>query len=73
MKSHEDAIFRICEYLYHTKTKGMTMKASGNSFEVFADADFSGGYQKGHTDDPNTAKSRSAYHIMYNGCLIYWS
>ena len=72
-KSHEDAVFRICEYLYHTKTKGMTMKASGNSFEVFADADFSGGYQKGHTDDPNTAKSRSAYHIMYNGCLIYWS
>ena len=73
MKSHEDAVHRICEYLYHTQTKGMTMKANGNSFEVYADADFSGGYQKGHTDDPNTAKSRSAYHIMYNGCLIYWS
>ena len=73
MKSHEDAIMRICEYLHRTRTKGMTMKANGNSFEVFADADFSGGYQKGHTDDPNTAKSRSAYHIMYNGCLIYWS
>ena len=51
----------------------MTMKTNGKSYEVFADADFSGGYQKGHTDDPNTAKSRSAYHIMYNGCLIYWS
>ena len=72
-KCHEDAVMRICEYLYHTRTKGMTMKANGHSFEVFADADFSGGYQKGHTDDPNTAKSRSAYHIMYNGCLIYWS
>ena len=72
-KCHEDAIMRICEYLYYTKSKGMTMKTNGKSFEVFADADFSGGYQKGHTDDPNTAKSRLAYHIMYNGCLIYWS
>ena len=49
----------------------MTMKADGHSFEVYADADFSGGYQKGHTDDPNTVKSCSAYHILYNGCLIY--
>ena len=42
-------------------------------FEVYADADFSGGYMKGHTDDPNTAKSRSAYYILYKGCLIYFS
>ena len=43
------------------------MKTTRNSFEVYADADFSGGYQEGHTYDPNTTKSRSAYHIMYNG------
>ena len=40
MKCHEDTVSLICEYLYHTKTKGMTMKASGNSFKVYADADF---------------------------------
>ena len=29
--------------------------------------------QNGHTGDPNTSKLCLAYHIIYNGCLIYWS
>ena len=37
------------------------------------DEDFSGGYHKGHTNDPNTAKSRSSYYILYEGCLIYFT
>ena len=45
----------------------------GKGFEVYADADFSGGYQRGHTEDVNTAKSRSSYYIMYEGCLIYFT
>jgi hypothetical protein len=42
-----------------------------SGFMVYADADFSGGYDKQNPDDPSTEKSRSAYQIMYNGCLIY--
>ena len=35
--------------------------------------DFAGGFMKGHTDDPNTAKPRSSYNVMYNNCLFYWN
>jgi hypothetical protein len=70
---HEKAVMRICRYLLGTNDKGMIMKPSGKQFEVYADADFAGGFQKGHTHDPDTAKSRSAYVITYAGCLIYWS
>ena len=57
MKSHEDAVMRICEYIRDTADKGIVMKPQeGKGFEVYADADFSGGYHKGHTNNPNTAK-----------------
>lgn len=73
-KSHENAVLRICQYLAGTSEKGMSMTVDSNrGLEVFADADFCGGYHKDHTFDPDTAKSRSAYFITYQGCLLYWS
>ena len=73
-KTHEDAIFRICHYLSGTRDKGMSMTIDPTrGLEVFADADFCGGYSIDHTHDPDTAKSRSSYFITYQGCLIYWS
>ena len=74
MKSHEDVVIRICEYIASTNTKGIEMRPDATKgLEVYADADFSGGYVKGHTNDPNTAKSRSAYYILYKGCIIYFT
>ena len=70
-KSHEDAVMRICAYLRDTKDKGMIMKPKETGFKVYADADFAGGYNKHNTDDPSTAKSRTAYHVMFNDCLIF--
>ncbi|CAJ1938910.1 unnamed protein product [Cylindrotheca closterium] len=71
-RSHEDAVMRICCYLRDTRDKGMFMKPkSGKGFEVYADADFAGGFNKHSAEDPATAKSRTAYHIMFNNCLIY--
>ena len=65
---------RICEYIQDTADKGIVMKPKeGKGFEVYADADFSGGYHKGHTNDPKTAKSRSSYYILYEGCIIYFT
>ena len=72
-RSHENAVLRICKYLRDTKEEGMTMRAKNEGFVVYADSDFAGGYMKGHTHDPDTAKSRSAYYIMFNGCLVFWS
>lgn len=69
--SHEIAVMRICEYLRDTKNEGLYLRPDNSGFTVFADADFSGGYDKHNTEDPSTAKSRSAYTIMFNGCLIY--
>lgn len=73
-RSHEDAVIRICKYLSSTRNEGMYLQPDANrGLEVYADADFAGGYQRGHTDDPDTAKSRSCYLVTYQGCLIYWS
>ena len=42
MKSHEDAVMRICEYISNTANKGIVMQPQkGKGFEVYADADFS--------------------------------
>jgi len=70
-RSHEDAIMRLCSYLRDTRDKGMIMKPRNSGFKVYADADFAGGFNKHQTEDPSTAKSRTAYHIMFNDCLIY--
>ena len=71
-KIHEDAVIRICEYLRDTSDKGMQMKPKKkDGFTVYADADFAGNFNKHDTEDPATAKSRSAYHIMYKGCLLF--
>ena len=72
-KCHERAIYRIVRYLMGTQDKGMIIKPKNESFICYVDADFSGGYHKGHTHDPDTAKSRTGYVIMYNGCPILWN
>ena len=65
---------QICEYIRDTGNRGIVIKPQkGKGFEVYADAHFSGGYHKGHTNDPNTAKSRSSYYILYKGCIIYFT
>jgi hypothetical protein len=72
-KSHEKAVVRIGRYLLGTMNDGMIMTPTNDSLLCYADADFSGGYQKGHTDDPNSAKSRTGYVIIYGGCPLLWN
>jgi Reverse transcriptase (RNA-dependent DNA polymerase)/GAG-pre-integrase domain len=73
-RCHERAVVRICQYLNGTKDKGMIMQPEKKeSLVVYADSDFVGTYHKGHSHDPDTAKSRSSYYIRFGGCLIYWS
>ena len=70
-KSHENAVIRICQYLRDTQDKGMLMSPKNTGFQVYADADFAGGFVKDQTADPNTAKSRSSYFIMFSNCMIF--
>jgi hypothetical protein len=37
------------------------------------DTDYCGNWDPIHSEDPNTAKSRTGYVIMYHGCLILWA
>jgi hypothetical protein len=47
------------------------MRPTGNSFDVYVDADFAGNWIPNEAmDNVNTIRSRYAYMIMYNGCPV---
>jgi hypothetical protein len=73
---HFDAIIYLTKYLAGTNDKGIILdpKHDKKSFEVYADADFAGNWNKltAHKD-PSTAKSRSGYVILFADCPIIWS
>ena len=74
-KPHHDAMIHLCKYLSATKDKGLTLKFNGeHSFEVFADADFCGNWEKSIAHkDVSTAKSRTGYIITYAKCPLLWA
>jgi hypothetical protein len=50
------------------------MKPREESFECYVDADFSGNWNKEEAQwDPDTARSRTGFCIMYCGCPIMWA
>ena len=70
---HGNAVKHIGRYLRGTRDKGIYLKVSDVSFEVWADADFSGNWRKEEAlEDSDTARSRSGYIITYLGCPILW-
>ena len=73
-QSHSTAVRYIVRYLMTTRDKGLILKPSKHSFECYVDADFQGGWDiKTATEDSTTAKSRTAYIVMYAGCPIVWA
>ena len=72
---HSDAVKRICRYLVGTRNKGYYMQPDYNlGFEVYADADFAGTWNKDTAEnDPATAQSRAGYLIRLAGCPILWA
>ena len=73
-ESHAEAIRHIAKYLMATREKGILMNPdTSKSFEVHADASFSGEYrQEASEHDASTAKSRSGYVISLHGCPLIW-
>ena len=52
----------------------MILRPEGEQFEVFVDADFAGNWNFAEAmNDPDTARSRYGYIVMFNGCPITWS
>jgi hypothetical protein len=58
--SHTDAVHYVGRYLIGSPDKGLILRPNDHSFEFYADAAFSGLWDKDTAmDDPSTAKSRS--------------
>lgn len=71
MLCHEKAVKRIGRYLLSTSDKGIHYKPdSTKGLEVYADADFAGGWLLGDVHNPECVLSRTGYVIMYAGCPI---
>ena len=73
-QSHAAAVIHLVKYLKDTKDKGIILDPNQDeSFEVYADADFSGNwFKKTAEHDASTSKSRSGYVITIFGCPIIW-
>jgi hypothetical protein len=65
----------ICRYLMLTREQGLIIDPQdGKSFEVYADADFCGNWNRATSmNDASTAKSRTGYIISFDGCPITWA
>ena len=73
-ESHSAAVRYIVRYLMMTRDKGFILKPNNHSFDCYVDADFQGGWDiETATEDSMTAKSRTAYIVMYAGCPIIWA
>ena len=71
---HSKAVQQIVRYLAGTQDKGMILRPNGDPMlEVYADAEFGGSWNKETaSDDPDTARSRIGYVILYAGVPILW-
>jgi Reverse transcriptase (RNA-dependent DNA polymerase) len=74
MRVHGEAVKRIGRYLLGTRNKGFVVLPDMNkSFECYVDADYCGNWDPMQSEDPNSAKSRTGYVIMYHSCPIMWA
>jgi hypothetical protein len=73
-EDHTKAVKLVGRYLLGTRYRGIEMTPTDKSFEVYADADFSGNWDSSIAEfEPATARSRSGFVIMYAGCPIAWA
>jgi hypothetical protein len=77
-KSHAQAVKRIGRYLLGTQTRGTILRPDKTrSFECYVDAGFAGDWASHIADqaihDPNTARSRTGYVIMFAGVPLIWA
>ena len=73
--THGEAVIRIARYLKSRQKEGLILDPhTSKSIEVYADADFSGNWNKlTASEDPSTSKSRTGFIITFANCPITWS
>jgi hypothetical protein len=71
---HTAAVKRIGRYLLSTMDKGIICHPNEESITCYADSLFAGEWDKSIAQhEPDTARSRSGFVIMYANCPIMWS
>ena len=73
-KSHASAVKTILRYLKKTADKGIVVKPTNNQFnlDLYCDADFCGLFGREDPRDPNAARSRTGYIVLFSGWPIIW-
>jgi hypothetical protein len=72
--NHTEAVKRIARYLKGNVERGIIIRPTKHSFQVWVDADFAGLWDKETAmNKPVTAKSRTGYVVTYGGCPIIWA
>ncbi len=69
---HVKAVKRIVRYLVGTRTQGLILDPSKPQLDMYVDADFAGGYDKEHGEEPASVYSRTGFIIKYAGCPLMW-
>jgi len=72
-KPHADAVKWLGCYHKTTWDKGLILRPTGSSFNVYVDADFAGNWHRDDAEHSYTAWSRHGYIIMYTGCPLHWA
>lgn len=77
-QSHAKAVKQIGRYLLATRDKGIILRPDPDrSLDCYVDASFAGEWVKGREDqamsDPNTARSRTGFIILYAGVPLTWT
>jgi hypothetical protein len=72
---HGKALKWLGRYLAGTSDKGIIYTPDkSQSFDLFVDASFSGNWDPKDAEwDPDTARSRAGYFVMYAGCPVIWA
>lgn len=62
------------QYIAATKNEGLTLNPKDQSFEVYANSDFCGQWDRLIAEeDASTSKSRRGYVITCAGCCVLWN
>jgi hypothetical protein len=74
-ESPVETVMQICCYLLLTREQGVVLDPQdGKSFEVYADADFCGNWNRStDMNGVSTAKYITGYIISFYGCPITWA
>jgi hypothetical protein len=73
MRSHEQAVMRIGQYLLFSKDKGMVYAPDPTrGLEVWVDAEFADSWDPSEADSADNVYFLTGFVIYYAGCPVFW-